>query len=134
VLTCGTHASHPVTPTAIVSVVEDDACVREALENLIRAIGWKVLSFDSAYAFLNSGALSQTRFLISDVTMKGMSGIEMHTELISQGYSPPTIFITGYPSAQDEAMALANGAIAYLEKPVGSNVILSSIQKAIGKP
>jgi FixJ family two-component response regulator len=134
VLTCGTRASDPVTQAAIVSIVDDDEYVREALENLIRSIGWRVLSFDSADAFLNSGAVSQTHFLISDVTMKGMSGIEMHTELISQGYALPTIFITGYPNAQDEATALANGAIAYLEKPVGSNVILSSIQQAIGKP
>lgn len=132
--TCGTHASNPVTQATIVSIVEDDECVREALENLIRAMGWDVLSFNSAYEFLDSGAASQTGFLISDVTMKGMSGIEMHARLISQGYSLPTIFITGYPNAQDEAAALANGAIAYLEKPVGSNVILSSIQRAFGKP
>lgn len=66
--------------------------------------------------------------------MKGMSGIEMHAQLITQGFAIPTIFITGYPDARDEAVALANGAIAYLEKPVGTNVILSGIQHAIGKP
>lgn len=132
--TCGIQASDPVTQAAIVSIVEDDESVREALENLIRAIGCDVLAFSSATAFLDSGAVSQTRFLISDVTMKGMSGIEMHARLVSQGYAPPTIFITGYPNPEDEAAALANGAIAYLEKPVGSNVILSSIQRALGSP
>jgi FixJ family two-component response regulator len=134
VFTCGTHASDPVTHPAIVSIVEDDESVREALENLIRAIGYEVLSFNSAHAFLDSGAVIQTRFLISDVTMKGMSGIEMHARLISQGHSPPTLFITGYPNAQDEATALANGAIAYLRKPVGSDVILASIRRVTGNP
>jgi FixJ family two-component response regulator len=133
VFTCGTHASDPVTQAAIVSIVEDDDAVREALEDLVRAKGWAVLSFDSADAFLDSGTIDQTRFLISDVTMKGMSGIEMHAKLIVQGYSLPTIFITAYPNPQDEATALANGAIAYLEKPVGSNAILASIQQAMGK-
>lgn len=66
--------------------------------------------------------------------MSGMSGIEMHAQLISQGYSPPTIFITGFPSAQDEAAALANGALAYLEKPVESHVILTWVQKIMGTP
>lgn len=131
--TCGTRASDPVTQAAIVSIVEDDDAVREALESLIRAKGWAVLSFDSADAFLDSGTIDQTRFLISDVSMKGMSGIEMHAKLIAQGYSLPTIFITAYPNPQDEATALANGAIAYLEKPVGSNAILASIQQAMGK-
>jgi FixJ family two-component response regulator len=123
-----------VTHAAIVSIVEDDEAVREALESLIRAMGWEVLSFSSADAFLDSGSVSETRFLISDVTMKGTSGIEMHAKLLSQGYAPPTIFITGYPNPQHEATALANGALAYLEKPVRSAVIMSSIQKAIGKP
>lgn len=123
-----------MTPAALVSIVEDDEPVREAIANLIRSIGWDVLPFDSAEAFLDSGAASRTRCLISDVTMPGMSGIEMHALLISTGYAPPTIFITGYPSAQDEAATLANGALAYLPKPVDSNAILAIVHQVIGKP
>lgn len=123
-----------MTPTSIVSIVEDDESVREAIENLIRSIGWDVASFDCADAFLRSGVAQRTRLLISDVTMPGMSGIEMHAQLAAGGIAPPTIFITGYPNAQDEAVALANGAIAYLEKPLDSNVILARIQQAVGKP
>jgi FixJ family two-component response regulator len=123
-----------VTPAALVCVVEDDEFVREAIANLIRSIGWDVLSFDSAEAFLDSGAARRTRCLISDVTMPGMSGIDMHAHLLATGYAPPTIFITGYPSAPDEALTLANGALAYLPKPVDSNVILAIVQKVIGTP
>jgi FixJ family two-component response regulator len=123
-----------VTPVALVSIVEDDESVREAIESLIRSMGWAVLTFDSADAFLNSGAVSQTQCLISDVTMPGMSGIEMHAKLLALGCAPPTIFITAYPRARDESVALANGALAYLEKPVDSSVILEKVRQATGKP
>jgi FixJ family two-component response regulator len=92
------------------------------------------MSFESAEAFLSSGAVGQTRCLISDVTMPGMSGIEMHSRLISWGCAPPTIFITGFPNAQDEAVVLANGALAYLEKPVDSRVILDWVRKVMPPP
>ncbi|WP_144147304.1 response regulator transcription factor [Paraburkholderia sp. BCC1884] len=121
-----------MTSVALVSIVDDDESVRKALENLIRSMGWEVLSFESAEAFLDSGAARRTRCLISDVTMPGLSGIEMHAQLISQGWAPPTIFITGYPTAQDKAVALANGALAYVEKPIDSNVILATVQNVIG--
>jgi FixJ family two-component response regulator len=114
--------------------VEDDEFVREAIVDLIRAVGWEALSFDSAEALLDSGVARRTRCLISDVTMPGMSGIEMHAYLSATGYSPPTIFITGHPSAHDEASTLASGALAYLPKPVDSNVILAIVQQVIGTP
>jgi len=121
-----------VSPIALVSIIEDDESVREAIESLIRSMGWAVLTFDSADAFLNSGAVSRTQCIISDVTMPGMSGIEMHAKLLTQGYAPPTIFITAYPTTWDESVALANGALAYLEKPVDSSVILEKVREAIG--
>ncbi|WP_375542171.1 response regulator transcription factor [Paraburkholderia sp. CNPSo 3274] len=122
-----------MTPVALVSIVEDDESVRESIESLIRAMGWEVLTFDSADAFLRSGAVHKTRCLISDVTMPGMSGLEMHAQLRSQGNAPPTIFITAYPTAQDESVALANGALAYLEKPVDSSVIIEKVRETIGR-
>lgn len=123
-----------MTPAALVSIVEDDEQVRKATENLIRAMGWEVLSFDCADAFLASGEVSRTALLISDVTMPSMSGIDMHTHLIAQGYAPPTIFITGFPNPRDEAFVLANGALAYLEKPVDSAIIMAKIREVMGKP
>jgi FixJ family two-component response regulator len=120
-----------VTASALVSIVEDDESVRVATENLLRSLGWSVASFGSADAYLASDAVSRTGCLISDVTMSGMTGIEMHALLISQGRAPPTIFITGFPNPHDEAVVLANGAHAYLEKPVESHVILALVRKAI---
>jgi FixJ family two-component response regulator len=117
----------------LVSIIEDDELVREAIESLIRSIGLEAASFDSADAFLVSSQLRRTAFLISDVSMPGMSGIEMHALLISNGYAPPTVFITGHPTPQDEVTAHANGALAYLTKPIDSNVILAWIDQVLGK-
>jgi len=66
--------------------------------------------------------------------MPGMSGIEMHAKLLSLGYAPPTIFITAYPTVWDESVAFANGALAYLEKPVDSSIIIDKVPEAIGTP
>ena len=79
-----------MTPGALVSIVEDDESVRKATENLIRSLGWSVLSFESAAAYLSSGAVYRTGCLISDVTMSEMTGIEMHAHLISKGCAPGT--------------------------------------------
>ena len=93
-------------------------------------MGWDVLTFESAAAFLGSGAVDRTRCLISDVSMPGMSGIEMHARLLANGCAPPTIFLTGYPTARDEAVVLANGALAYLPKPPDFKIVLGNIQRA----
>jgi FixJ family two-component response regulator len=122
-----------VTPGALVSIIEDDESVREAIESLIRSMGWAVLTFESADAFLDSGAVSTTGCIISDVTMPGTSGIDMHAKLLVQGCAPPIIFITAYPTSRDEAIVLANGALAYLEKPVDSSIIVEKVRQAIGR-
>jgi FixJ family two-component response regulator len=120
-----------VTPVALVSIVDDDESVRIATASVVRSMGWEVLTFESADAFLGSGAVHQTRCLISDVSMPGMSGIEMHACLLANGYAPPTIFITGHPTARDEAAVLANGALAYLSKPADFTIIIGNIQLAL---
>jgi len=122
-----------VTPVALVSIVEDDEAMRMATASAIRSMGWEVLTFESALAFLDSGVVSQTHCLISDVSMPGMSGIEMHACLLANGYAPPTIFLTGYPSARDEAVVLANGALAYLPKPTDFDIVARNVKYAFDK-
>ncbi|MEX3940497.1 response regulator transcription factor [Paraburkholderia sp. BR10937] len=122
-----------MTPAALVSIVEDDESMRMATASAIRSMGWDVLTFESAAAFLDSGAASQTHCLISDVSMPGMSGIEMHACLLANGYAPPTIFLTGYPTARDEAAVLANGALAYLPKPADFDIVARSVKCALDK-
>ena len=88
--------------------------------------------FASAEEFLQSGKLAETSCLISDIMMPGMSGIEMHERMLALGYAPPTIFITAFPAADLKAKAMANGALAVLEKPIDADAIAHWLGVAMG--
>lgn len=118
----------------IVSIVDDDEAVRLATASLVRSFGWDVNSFASAEAFLGSGHVDETSFLISDIRMPGMSGIELHDCLLKQGNAPPTIFITAFPTAVLHAQTQAQGALALLEKPVDAAAIAHWLTTTLGAP
>jgi CheY-like chemotaxis protein len=82
---------------AIISIVDDDDSVRVATSKLLKLYGFIVHAFASAEEFLGSKYLDETRCLIADVRMPGMSGIELQEKLKQQGYSTPMIFITAFP-------------------------------------
>lgn len=117
-----------------VSIVEDDEAVRLATVSLVRSLGWQTCSFASAEAFLTSPKIDETSFLICDVRMPGMSGIELQGRLLDLGYRFPLVFVTAYPTSDVQEKALANGAWTMLSKPVASAVIAQLIEKALGKP
>jgi CheY-like chemotaxis protein len=66
--------------------------------------------------------------------MPGMSGVEMHDRILALGYAPPTIFITAFPAADLKAKALANGALAVLDKPVDTDAIAHWLSVALDLP
>ena len=111
--------------------MDDDQSVRDALENLIRSVGFEVRLFDSAEAFLDSDAPSQTECAVLDLLLPGMSGIELRRKLAADGQNIPTIIITanGNEKARDEAVAA--GAIAFLKKPFPEEVLLDAIETAL---
>jgi len=117
-----------------VSVVDDDKDVRLAVSTLLRSYGWAASTFESAEDFLQSGAFQATAFLISDVRMPGLSGLDMYTELVSRGYTPPTVFITAYPSPELEQKASDVGALALLSKPFDFASIVHWVTAALGRP
>ncbi|BCG02489.1 response regulator (plasmid) [Paraburkholderia sp. PGU19] len=100
----------------------------------MRSFGRRTSLFASAEEFLLSGQLASTSCLISDVMMPRMSGVEMHERMIALGYAPPTIFVTAFPSANLKAKALANGALAVLEKPVDPDAIAHWLSVALDVP
>jgi FixJ family two-component response regulator len=118
----------------VVSIVDDDEAARLATEGLVRSFGRHTRLFASAEEFLQSGHLASTSCLISDVMMPGMSGVEMHARIIALGYAPPTIFVTAFPSANLKAKALANGALAVLDKPVDPDAIAYWLSVALDLP
>jgi FixJ family two-component response regulator len=115
----------------LVSVVDDDASVRESLPDLLEELGFDVRAFSSADELLASGALDRTDCLILDVAMPGMTGPDLQSELIRRGHRVPVVFITARPDEAVRTRALENGAVAYLSKPFGDTELLDAINTAL---
>jgi FixJ family two-component response regulator len=121
-----------VTPTPLVSIVDDDESVRESLRGLIRSIGLGVQTFASAEDFARSAQLEQTDCLILDVRMPGMSGLDLQRELVASERDIPIIFITAHGSDDStRARALRDGAVAYLIKPFSEDALLKAVNAAL---
>ena len=89
-----------MTSDPVISIVDDDASVREATRALVRSLGYAAATFASGEEFLGSGRIDETSCLITDLQMPGMSGIELQRRLISDGRCLPIIFVTASPEAQ----------------------------------
>ena len=118
---------------ATVFVVDDDTSVRTALKRLIKSLGFKVETFDSAQAFLKNGPHDEPACLILDVRMPGMSGIELQEQLTSAGLGMPIIFITGHGNIPMSVKAMKAGAVDFIEKPFEDQKLIDAINIAIKK-
>src|SRR5215468_3349867 len=116
---------------SLISVVDDDASVRESLQCLIRSFGFAVEAFSSAEEFLNSGHLPHTRCMILDVRMPGMNGLELQRRVAASHREVPVIFITAHGNEAARSQALNNGAVDYLLKPFREESLLNAIQAAL---
>jgi CheY-like chemotaxis protein len=114
----------------LIAIVDDDAAVREALEGLMRALGYDAEPFACGEDFLNSPLIERTACLIADVQMPGITGVELHRRLIASGQPVPTVLITAYPDDDIRARALAAGAICYLGKPFSEDELLRCLDSA----
>jgi FixJ family two-component response regulator len=101
----------------VISIIDDDASVRAATNNLLRSLGYTVHTFVSAEEFLRTAHLDDTSCVIADVQMPGMSGVDLQARLLTQGYRVPFIFITAFPEETIRARALKAGALCFLTKP-----------------
>jgi FixJ family two-component response regulator len=116
---------------SLVCVVDDDESVRESLPRLVAAFGFAVCAFSSAEEFLASGRVSQTKCLIVDVTMPGMSGPDLQAELARRQWVIPIIFITGQGDASLRTRMLALGAVECLFKPFSAMALLEALKTAL---
>jgi FixJ family two-component response regulator len=118
---------------SLVSVVDDDESVRESLPDLLRQFGFAARVFSSAEAFLASDTLSETRCLILDVAMPGMSGPDLQQELTRRQHEIPIVFITANGDNTVRTQLLARGAVACLFKPFSEQVLLDALNAALHK-
>ncbi|HVI08070.1 MAG TPA: response regulator [Candidatus Binatia bacterium] len=117
----------------VVTIVDDDESMRNALLGLLNAAGLPVRVFASAEDYLNSGTQHETGCLIIDVRMPGMSGLELQSRLNAEHHSIPTIFITAHANTKMRMEALRAGAVEFLTKPFDNAVLLQHVRAAMGK-
>ena len=116
--------------TRIVSIVDDDESIREALQGLMKVAGIPALVFASAEEFLDSGQQSRTGCLIADIRMPGMSGLQLQSKLNSDHHRIPIIFITAHGDENVRIEAVRAGAVEFLTKPFDKEVLLDSVRAA----
>jgi FixJ family two-component response regulator len=120
-----------VVKKALISIVDDDASVRESTQFLIRSVGFRAEVFSSAGDFLNSDQIEETGCLILDVRMPGMDGLELQQQLAKEKRPIPIIFITAHADDNEEKRARKAGAVEFLRKPVDEEKLLKAIQAAL---
>jgi FixJ family two-component response regulator len=117
--------------TPIVFVVDDDISVRESLESLIRFAGWRPQTFASAQEFLSRPRVFVPSCLVLDVTLPDLNGLDLQKRLATDRNDMPIIFITGHGDVPMTVRAMKAGAVEFLTKPYGDEVLLNAIQQAI---
>jgi PAS domain S-box-containing protein len=123
----------PIGGAATVCIVDDDVAVRDGVARLVAGAGLGVLCFDSASAALESGAMRKAHCLLLDVQMPGMSGLELHDELVRRGIDAPVIFLTARADAATGVEAMKGGAIEYLTKPVDEAVLIAAVSQGLDR-
>jgi FixJ family two-component response regulator len=115
----------------LVSVVDDDESVRESLPDLLKEFGFGVRAFSSPEEFLGSDCVGQTKCLILDIAMPGMSGPELQRELKLRGQEIPIIFITASTDKSVRPLLLEQGAVECLFKPFSDTALLEALNAAL---
>lgn len=118
---------------SLVSVVDDDESVRESLPDLLKELGFAVEAFPSAESFLESTAMANTRCLILDVSMPGMTGPELQDELARRRKSIPIVFITATRDDSIRPLVIGKGAVDCLLKPFSEAALFRAVNAALGK-
>jgi FixJ family two-component response regulator len=116
----------------LISIVDDDASMREALVGLVRSLGYEARDFASAEDFLASNDLGSFSCAITDIQMPGMSGFELKRELSTRHGSLPVIMITAGAEPGIEEKAMSNGATCVLRKPFDAQTLVSCLQRILG--
>jgi FixJ family two-component response regulator len=115
---------------ALVAIVDDDQSFREALDSLLRLIGFRTAIFASARDFLDSPQFPDVSCVILDISMPGMDGLELQQHLVAT-HPIPIIFITDLRDAKTREQAVRAGAISFLNKPVSEETLIDVLNSAL---
>jgi FixJ family two-component response regulator len=115
----------------VISIIDDDASVRDAVQRFLRVLGYVAHAFASPDEFLRSSQVTHNSCLIMDVRMPGMSGLELQRRLQDQGCRVPIIFITSVEDESIRTRALNAGAVCFLTKPFEIRTLIKHLDEAL---
>lgn len=116
-----------------VFLVDDDDGLRESIAELLRSVGYKVQAWRSATDFLEAIPRAVPAVLVTDMRMPGMSGVELHAELIRLGRTVPVVYISGESTVPQSIQAMKQGAADFLVKPFGREELLRAVAGSLEK-
>ncbi|MBN9435202.1 MAG: response regulator [Bosea sp.] len=125
------HEGTELNAPPLVAIIDDDEDIRQSLETLVEMIGYRVDTFESAEAFLGWPLVGTTDCIVSDIHMKGLSGIELTRALNQAGHSIPVILISAYASDDIRRRAMDAGAACFLSKPFDVDMLVHRLKSLL---
>jgi FixJ family two-component response regulator len=114
----------------LISVIDDDESMLEALSDLLRLLGFNVETYRSSEEFIQSGFVHSPSVILTDIHMPGLSGIDLKRWLDERACSTPVIMITARSDPRLQEQALASGAVCLLRKPFDAEALMSCLKRA----
>jgi FixJ family two-component response regulator len=115
----------------VISIIDDDELVRDAVKSLVQSLGYAAADHASAEDYLRSNEHGTSSCLITDIQMPGMSGADLQTQLIAEGDFTPIIFMTAFDNEKIRTRVLEAGAVGYLKKPFDEKVLVRCLEKVL---
>ena len=117
-----------------IAVIDDDESMCQALSRLLRVAGYDVRTYLSAESFLDDPFHTRANFVVTDIQLRGMSGLDLQQRLRQENPALPIALITAHDEAKTRAQAITSGCITYLRKPFPASALLDAIRSTIGQP
>jgi len=117
----------------LITIVDDEACIRESLSSLIRSAGYTAKEYASAEDFLTWGWWDESACLILDIRLPAMDGLQLQRYLTDTQHIRPTVFISGHATENEQAWAMMKGAVAFLTKPFSDESLLKAVRHSIAR-
>jgi FixJ family two-component response regulator len=115
----------------VISIIDDDEFVRDAVRDLVRSLGYDAKAFASAKDYLQSDSVWASSCLITDLQMPGMSGVELQDHLIAEGNPTPVIFMTAFFDEKVRSRVLKAGGHGFFKKPLDESAFVQCLEKAL---
>ena len=115
----------------MISIIDDDRSVREAVKSLIRSLGYEAVTFASAEEYFGADRVRDSECIITDIHMPGMTGIDLRDRLVADGYRRPIIFMSALSAEDAGAKALSTAASRFLKKPFSDERLIDCLDWAL---